>query len=282
MPKYALIGSAPSSVTRAPYDDPSWTIVGCSPGAYPHCRRADVYFEIHSRTLDPSVFSAEYIKFLSNVETVYLLHPWQELPNGKVFPFDDYLRKYGPYWFSSSLSWMFAYAIEQGATEIGLWGVDMASQEEYIAQRHACQWWIQKAQSLGINVVLPIESDLNRPFPLYGLCEADPMYVKIMHRKSELVARYNEAAQNRDKAERERIAADREMAFYEGAVDDINYQIKVWTADRMMQRHVGHVEAGITFHSPTFPPRPDSVEEKKALLAETDKAFRKGGRKVRA
>ena len=47
--KIALVGSAPSSVRLAPFDDPSWDIWGCSPGAYPVFaqKRVDMFFELH-------------------------------------------------------------------------------------------------------------------------------------------------------------------------------------------------------------------------------------------
>jgi hypothetical protein len=228
--KIAIIGSAPSSVGLAPYHDPSYEIWACSPGAWPHLRRIDTFFELHSRTLDPTVFSPEYIKFLAQAPRTFVVQPWPELPRAELYPFDAMIEKYGPFWFSSSVSWMFALAIEERATEIGLWGIDMAAREEYVAQRHACQWWIEKAQSLGIKVTLPIESDLNKPFPLYGLCETDPMYVKLCVREKELVGRWHVAKENFQKAEKE-------LAFLEGAVDDIAYMKTVWVSDRMMQKY---------------------------------------------
>ena len=47
--KIAIIGTAGSSMTLAPFKDESWAIWACSPGAYPHCaqNRSDVWFEPH-------------------------------------------------------------------------------------------------------------------------------------------------------------------------------------------------------------------------------------------
>ena len=63
-------------------------------------------------------------------------------------------------WFSSSISWLIALAIEEGATDIGLWGIDLESGEEYIAQYVGCAHLLDLAQLAGINVHLPNGSGL--------------------------------------------------------------------------------------------------------------------------
>ena len=45
----ALLGTAGASMALAPFDDKSWAIWACSPGAYSICaqKRSDVWFEPH-------------------------------------------------------------------------------------------------------------------------------------------------------------------------------------------------------------------------------------------
>lgn len=223
--RIALIGSAPSSVTLAPYDDPSWTIWSCSPGAYPYVKRADAHFELH-KWEKADWFSPQYIDWMRAVpKSVYMIRPVPELANSVSYPKEDMVNRFGPYFFNSSLSWMFALAITQGATEIGLWGVDMSAQEEWIYQRSGCQYFIHFCKSIGIKVTLPHESDLLRPPPLYGFAEEDPYWVKMHARKAELMNRIQDALVREGKAREERL-------FLQGALDNVEYHLKTWVPDQ--------------------------------------------------
>ena len=130
--RIALIGSAPSSVALAPYDDPTFEIWACSPGARPHLKKVDRFFELHLFEPHQPWFAPEYIAWMAGLKCpVYMLEPVKEIPPSVGYPKDEMLAKYGPFFFTSSLSWMFAMAlVTPGVTEIGLWGVDMAAQED--------------------------------------------------------------------------------------------------------------------------------------------------------
>lgn len=221
--KIALVGSAPTSVDMAPWADKSWTIWTCSPGAWPHIKRTDAHFEIH-RWEKAAWFSPEYIAWMATLPKVYMQANVPEIPNSVPYPKEDMLNRFGPYVWTSSLSWMFALAITQGATEIALFGVDMSATEEYIGQRSDCHHFIHLAKSMGIKVWMPHESDLNRPFPLYGFHESDPMYVKLRARMAELQNRHNDAIRREAQAHDERI-------FLQGAIDDVTYMMKTWIQD---------------------------------------------------
>ena len=240
--KIAIIGSAPSSVRLAPYADPSWEIWGCSPGVYPVAGRINVWFELHR--WEPPVlgkadqqkpwFSPEYCAWMARQPVVYMYDSVPEIPNSKPFPYMELVRKYGSYFFTSSISWMLASAIEtildkrnepdyDGSDDtIGLWGVDMAANDEYATQRPGCQFFIQIAYQLGIKMVIPPESDLTAPPLLYGISESSHMIIKLTERRNELQARLRNCAA--------RLAeATNEHAFLTGALDDINYIWGTWT-----------------------------------------------------
>ena len=251
--KIALVGSAPSSIRLAPYSDPSWTVWGCSPAVYPQAPRVNEWFELH-RWEPPVIgkaeqqvawFSPEYCMWMARHPCVWMQEPVPEIPNSKRLPAEELVRKYGSYFFTSSLSWMFAMAIERilearsarriaeqidaaavngEAREpdcIGLWGVDMAATEEYGYQRAGCQFFAQIAQQLNIEVVVPHESDLLLPPPLYGIVEADPMHIKLVARRNEL--------QGKLEAERQMLAAHQHnVSFLQGALDDLAYMMGTW------------------------------------------------------
>jgi hypothetical protein len=225
--KIALIGSAPSSVTLAPFTDDSWTIWGCSPGAYPHIKRCDRFFELHRREPGKPWFAREYVEFLANLKCpVTVVEPWPELPTYSLLPKDELIRKFGPYVFKSSLSWMMAMAVMEGATEIGLWGVDMAAREEWQFQRTAlqCLMWRIQEEPYNCSVTLPPESDLWMPGGLYGLQEVDPHHIKVLKRRDEL--------EDRRKVARHNLGiAQREADFLDGAYDDNEYHLMTWVTD---------------------------------------------------
>jgi hypothetical protein len=156
-----------------------------------------------------------------------------EIPNSVRLPHEALIKKYGSYFFTSSIAWMLAMAInaiqesrltrtEPQDDAIGLWGVDMAANEEYADQRPGCQFFVQLAHQLGIQVHVPQESDLMAPPMLYGIGESSHMMVKMTERKREIETR-------KAQAENGLSQLTREVAFLTGALDDINYMIKTWT-----------------------------------------------------
>lgn len=218
--RIALIGSAPASVALAPYGDPSWTIWGCSPGAAAHVKRVDAWFEIHPLT-SPDL-TPDYLTWLQQIDkTVYLIDPVPHLSKGVAYPRDEMVAKYGPYFFTSSVSWMFALALEQNPQEIGLWGIDMSATEEYGYQRAGCHHFIALAKARGVKVTIPPESDLAQPPMPYGFIMASPMYKKLATRKAELEQRLQKAAENYE-------FHRNEWNFLKGALDDLNYTMNTW------------------------------------------------------
>lgn len=263
--KIAILGSAPSSIRLAPFADPSWMIFGCSPGVYPLAPRVTSWFELH-RWEPPVIgradqqkpwFSPEYCAWMAQQPLVWMYDVVPEIPNSRKFPYQDLVNKYGSYFFTSSIAWMLACAIEdiladraenksRAADEkdhIGLWGVDMAANEEYADQRPGCQFFVQIAQQLGIEIHVPPESDLMAAPLLYGISESSHMVIKLTARRNELSGRLQNA-----RASRENLI--REEAFLSGALDDIDYVFKTWTA---------RGESRIANLKSLFVPQPESV-----------------------
>ena len=222
--KVALIGSAPASIRLAPYHDPSWQVWGCSPGAYGVVPpgRSNIWFEMHRYEPGQPWFSPEYCQFLRDHPCVVVAEPRKEIPNGIVLNYQEMVAKYSAYFFTSSIAWMMAYAIELGATKIGLWGVDMAANEEYEAQRAGLHYFALIAAQKGIEVGVPPESDLFRPRFLYGIDEITHAHIKIRARREELTQRLMSAEQAAQQKQME-------AAFIRGAIDDLNYCSQTWT-----------------------------------------------------
>lgn len=246
--KIGLLGSAPSSVRLAPYGDASWQLWGCSPGVYAVAPRVDAWFELHRwepgqigkpDTQKPWL-SPEYVAWMSRQRLVWMANQVPEIPGSRAIPIDYLSDRYGTYFWTSSVAYMLAMAIDMilearkrrtaadqpdEDDQIGLWGVDMAATEEYGFQRAGCQHFICMANQLGIGVIVPPESDLLRPSPMYGLCESEHWHIKLLERRRELQGRLNMHRQH---------AADhtRMVAFIEGALDDMHYHMETWSESR--------------------------------------------------
>lgn len=238
--KIAILGSAPSSIRLAPFADASWEIWGCSPGVYPVAHRVNAWFELHR--WEPPVlgradqqkpwFSPEYCGWMAQQKLVWMYDKVPEIPGSRSFPYKELIAKYGNYFFTSSIAWMLAMAIEailehrktrkaEEPDSIGMWGVDMAANEEYADQRPGCQFFVQIAASLGINMVIPPESDLMAPPILYGIDESSHMLVKLTERRRELTGRLNNNLAQQSNLKGEEF-------FLKGALDDLDYMVKTW------------------------------------------------------
>lgn len=195
--KIAILGTTPTRM-MAPLDDPEWEIWTIGPGGM-DAHRWDVLWEVHHHKNGswPEDFG-EYLKKLSHVkkpQAVASLLPMRDLierwfnergttPEKRaelealvdgpweaniVFDVermqDRFCRRM---WFSSSISYCLAAAIDTKPTDIGLFGIDLESGEEYISQHTGAAHFIDLAREHGINVHMPpgcgLERDLN-PYP---------------------------------------------------------------------------------------------------------------------
>lgn len=243
--KIALLGSAPSSIGLAPFKDSTWAIWACSPGAYAVIGQqrtyteGDAYFELH-RWEPPTIgdpsrqvawFSPEYVEFLRLFKgPVYMTELVPDVPNATRLPREQLIGKYGPFFWTSSLAWMLAMAIETpGVEEIALYGVDMAAKEEYNYQKPGCLFFITEALKRGIKITVPPESDLLQPMPLYGVSEWSPMMIKCTARMRELNARLGAAQQRMSQAQQETL-------FLQGAIDNLQYFLDTWTSSGELEK----------------------------------------------
>lgn len=221
--KVAIIGTAPSSRNLAPYNDPSWTIWACSAGNQGQVPRVDAWFEIHSNLLWPEHehFGRPYLDWLNQQSFPVYMQDNSLVARAETYPKEEIIREFGRYFFTSSFSWMMALAIKQGAKEIGLWGVDMASRDEYILQRSGGHFFIQEAKRRGIIVHVPKESDLAQPPALYGFDDSTNFMRKICTRKKELQDRLNGM-----KGQQSQLSQN--ITYLEGALEDIDYVQSIW------------------------------------------------------
>ncbi len=190
MKKIAIVGTAPSSRELAPYDDETWEIwsLGSNTGII---KRFNRWFELHTERVLREAGSWEGLlpSFKKFGPTLWLGHENPELPDAQIFPIDEIKRKFGTY-FTSSIAYMIALAIHDGANEIGIWGVDMLGEEEYARQKACCEYFLGMAQGRGIEIVIADESPLLRHERLYAF-ERCELSAEIIHMRKELMEEMN-------------------------------------------------------------------------------------------
>jgi hypothetical protein len=125
----------------------------------------DRVFEMHDDWID---MPADYSQRLALFDRVYMQA--QYLPNAVVYPFEEVAQTCGAYW-ESSIAYMLALAIHEGAEEIGLWGVDMKSDEEYGYQKPNVEYLLGLAKGRGIKTHIHDSSPLLKFSGKFGYVE---------------------------------------------------------------------------------------------------------------
>lgn len=221
--KVALIGTAPSSRDLAPYDDLSWRIWACSPGNMNVCRRVDLWFELHSNLMwkEHEHYGKPYLEWLNKQSFPIYMQNNTHVPRAMTFPWFEMVEQFGRDFFTSSFSWMMALAITQGAAEIALYGIDMASRDEYIRQRPGFYYFKRRAEERGCKVTAPYESDIMQPPALYAYQDSTPQGRKLMARRKEVADRAAGHSQQIGQHQHS-------QAYLQGALEDIDYQETIW------------------------------------------------------
>jgi hypothetical protein len=203
----AIMGTAESWV-ECPWDDPSVEIWGLNDGYSARDakgqvpKRIDQHFDLHPidrmwfRPKDKREFQPgeipdgvfvrpeghiEWLKTQAQTIPVWLqADPPEGWPvNAKKFPHDEvkaFLRARPDQdaYIASSPVQMFALAIMQGYTEIGIYGIHLATEHEYREQRPNFEWLLGRAQERGISIHLPASCPLLKHSHVYGYEQKPP------------------------------------------------------------------------------------------------------------
>jgi hypothetical protein len=245
--KIAIVGKAPSTIPLAPYNDPEWEIWGLSDLIlHEKCTRWTRWFELHDPEgwhPDDSVprrqkWHPKYWEHLTKQPPegnhVYVAAPHPEMPYAELFPWERLVERFSlrdesdqpkPY-FTNTVSWLIAYAIDQGATHISVYGVDMAQQEkgvksEYAYQRPSCEYFLGIAHGMGIKTFVPKHSDLMKAVRLYGIDRLSPVFRDVHRKRSkDLRTMKQQAEQELAQLDNQRQQKRDRLHVIIGALDD--------------------------------------------------------------
>ncbi len=153
--KIALVGGSAGRDLVSRHKNSDWNI-WCIARIYNYVLTADYVFEMHEPVKwAPPTYRA------SNQNKLVLLQPHQDFPKAFILPKDVLIETYGVV-FTSSFSWLLAYAIYRQATEIALYGINMSHTSEQGDQRDGLFYMIGIARASGIRITTPNNSKLNQ------------------------------------------------------------------------------------------------------------------------
>lgn len=217
--KIAILATAPQW-QEAPLDDPNWEVWGIS-GNWEVGDKLDRMYEIHgsSVVLNDCVTRSGYKQLAERLGSKYVVKTkLTGLPQATVFDFEKYIKKHRPY-FTSSISWMLAEAIDQEPDEIGLWGVNMAGDSEYVHQKPACTYLLGYAEAKGIKITIPESSELLSAPWLYAYEEKPQIFANLEYRLKMMQT-------EKQKHEAKALEADAFTNYYKGASDAYEFMAK--------------------------------------------------------
>lgn len=230
--KLAIVGTA-ETMPMAPYNDLGYEIWGVSVcTTYPAFKRGDVVYEMHEKSYWQR---PEIIERLNKFEgPTFMLDHYKEVPKSVRFPIDVIVDKYRRY-HTTSITYMLAWAyhsfIETGKPyHVALFGIHMASREEYTEQRPACEYWLGRMEGAGIDIMMAPGGSVLTSNGLYGYEGYHPAIPKLRDRLTALQAGSGQAESEAIRWEKQKIKND-------GAISECEY----W----MRQYQLGNVGTGV-------------------------------------
>ena len=251
--KIGILGTA-FSFHKAPFGDPSWELWACNFGEPP---RWDVWFQLHDEAvINGNAGHRDWLRAQS--KPIWMQKVFPDIPGSREYPLAQMVEKYGNWFFTSSIAFMTALAIEQKPEELGLWGVDMAADEEYAHQKPGVRFFLQVARLQGIKVMIPEECEVAMPGRLYcydapsliGI-KANARQQELQHRAQQNIAHRNNLVLKKtalqgaldirlgpdeirteiEKTDAAIAEADRTALVFDGAIQENEHVRKNWTGE---------------------------------------------------
>lgn len=245
--KIAIVGYT-ASRDEAPYDDPTWEVWGMNNlHAFIPPEKFDRWYNLHpGEEIQKDAQHCQWLAAWHRCD-VYLMDPADALPaeqraalppmaervgvpRAVRFPAAEIRERLGTDYFTNTVSWQVAHAIYEGVvsgddyvlTDLALFGVDMAVNTEYAAQRPSVEFYLGLARGLGIDIFLPDTSDLLKSIGLYGVSDASGGFLAKMRRRRE------ELMQQKSALEQQQHQIDATLHQCIGALDTVNYVVGAW------------------------------------------------------
>lgn len=214
----AIIGFTQHQL-KAPWANPDWDLWGLNdlhglfqqhaPGIFESDRVE--WFQLHRDEWGtfPGARDDTHTEWLkAQTFPIWMWEHREDIPASVAYPLKDILAKpilpHGKpmseeAYYNNTISWMIALAIFRGYKRIGIYGVDMAldgvhGESEYSWQRPSVEYFVGLARGMGIDVILPMESEICKSSYLYGYDNAAPTRRKFLDRLNQLAIQDQEVS----------------------------------------------------------------------------------------
>lgn len=191
--KVAIVGFTDHK-KLAPYNNPEFEIWGMNALFFhgDEVPRADRWFDLHPVE---KIDNERWKWYGQQKIPVYLQQLVEGVPSAVEFPAERLRQLFRSFftedfdrrtYYTSSIAWMIAFALDEGFKEIHIYGVDMSQDEEYFGQRNGVEFWMGVCAGRGVTLYVPKASDLLGATHEYGYGSDGGFRAKLQARIGEL------------------------------------------------------------------------------------------------
>jgi hypothetical protein len=93
-------------------------------------------------------------EYHTQVIMLHTLRLGKHTVEGIRYPFKRISEKFNTQFFTSTISYMLAYALDRNYTDVRLYGIDMHGKEEYMMQKGGVEYWLGRFMERGAKVFI--------------------------------------------------------------------------------------------------------------------------------
>lgn len=149
--KSVIILGMGSTMLKCKYEHETW---GVNQG-YKMARKLDKLFITDGRVNFKGGQNHNFDELNALNIPIVSLHKFPEIKKLILYPYDKIVARFdglGKEFFTNSICYMIAYALYKGYEEIKFYGVDMATSMEYILERGGIEYWVGRAEGMGVKI----------------------------------------------------------------------------------------------------------------------------------
>jgi len=188
MKSVILLGMG-ATMVKCPYDDETWGVNK----VYHMAKKLDKLFITDRRYFPDGSNSWNFDELNALDIPIVSLHRFREIKRLSLYPYNRIVEKFGTEFFTNSICYMLAYAIYKKYKKIRMYGIDMVGQIEYQIERGGIEYWVGRAEGMGIEVTntkasMVCKTAMGVPYGFkykYDIKEMDPFNVLKAYKKKE-------------------------------------------------------------------------------------------------
>ena len=192
MKSVAIVGFAVQTRDLANAEPPEVEVWGMNVN-HVFLKRWDRWFQLHPQSWHKGKYGRDdaHLAFLRTCNVpLYMNDPMPDIPTATPFPYGAIAEDLGRDYLTSTGAHAIALAIHECYDEIKVYGINVATDLEYVEQRPCIEWLLGIAQGRGIKVTLPAYTMLlaGRRYPLGERSEIDFIQERLRQSRSDFMA----------------------------------------------------------------------------------------------